>query len=73
MKHTGCGPTQTTPAEMQSKFIAVEHRVKIKGHKQEEEYEYGVWDKARLIIIVFLFLFFLIIQKILATMSSPAD
>lgn len=37
MKHTNvCGPMQTTPAEMQSKFITMEHRVKINGHKQEE-------------------------------------
>lgn len=42
MKHTVCGPMQTTSAEMQTKFIAVERRVKMKGHEQEEEYEYVV-------------------------------
>lgn len=38
MKHTVCRPTHTTPAEMQTTFTAVEHRVRIKGHKQEEEW-----------------------------------
>lgn len=55
--------------EMQTKFSAVEHRVKIKGHKQEDEYGYRIWDKAHLTLLIY----FLLIQKMLATMSSPAD
>ena len=50
MKHTVCGPMQTTSAEMQTKFIAVERRVKMKGHEQEEEYEYVVWAEACLFV-----------------------
>lgn len=54
---------------MKTKFITIDGRVKIKGHKQEEGNDYAVWDKASF----FLFIYFLIIPKILATMSSPAD
>lgn len=54
---------------MKTKFITIHRGVKIKGHKQEEGNEYAVRDKASLI----LFAFFLIIQKTLATMSSPGD
>lgn len=39
MDETHCvWTTQITPAEIQTKFTAVEHRVNIKGHKQEEKY-----------------------------------
>lgn len=37
---------------MQTKFSAVERRVKIKGHKQGEESEYGVWDKALFFLLL---------------------
>lgn len=46
---------QTTSAQMQAKLITIDHRVKIKGHKQEENYEYSVWDKASLILFVSFF------------------
>lgn len=56
---------------MKTKFITIDRRVKIMGHEQEEGNKYAVWDKAS--FILFIYLFILIILKILATMSSPAD